>query len=774
MQNSENSQSCYKYFGLYDESSKIPLPIRSVLINVTINEYIAEVVYSQTYYNPYDEKIEAEYVFPISSTACFNKFEAKFGATVIQGIIKEKNEAKAYHEQNKQNGGDGAYAQISEENYDKMFVSISNLPPQSEIEIVFSYIERLEVALNKFWRFTLSSFTVPLYNNQKNNNSKANNEHDEILNSLLNSIPDSDLIKWELQISINSRSQIAFVKSTSHEIEISHSAIGKSFRAEIAMDQKNRYLPEKDFVVLYATDSINKPGYLLSPFEHGYCTLLSFFPSLDYLSFDDAYRASLEGKDQLKFLAAQSKNEFIFIVDKSAFAHNIILSQTKETLKCFITDIPNESYFNIVGIGGQGVVAFAGESVQRDSLSLLMAQKHINNLETNTKGIQLGVALDLVAKKEFIKGYSRVIILLTGEQTSNKNTDRIAKTIKDKLFKTRLFVVGIGERSLTHFARRIGIEGNGILEVIRTQSEIPEKIRHILKTALMPYFTDFELKIEDKALFSYVIPLPKTLGWVSPNELVEFFIIFNHKLAELKMTNFTLRFYNSLNNRHEEYKGQISADFADLHESVVKLGMLKFCEDLTSKKDLYEEMKNNNMSEAFKKDVTQKLVATSLKYGILTKETAFVCVVKEGDDISRQIPTRRIVMSRKEMEYDIKEKLSDNQDGELVMPRSQIKSLIWNDLRGESLNYEDHSRSRKNSGLYSFNEYLSPFSLDLPPSRSSPLIEMRPVNTKTSLLENKSELLTLGKRKLGTDNLKKPGLISRLCSWLKRLFFKNT
>ena len=141
MQNAEKLVDWHNYFGLYDECTKTPLPIRSVLITVIINEYIAEVIYSQIYYNPYGEKIETEYIFPFSPATCFHNFQAKFDTTVIQGVIKEKKEANMYYEQSKKNGDVGAYAQISDENYDKMIINISNLPPQSEIEISFSYIE---------------------------------------------------------------------------------------------------------------------------------------------------------------------------------------------------------------------------------------------------------------------------------------------------------------------------------------------------------------------------------------------------------------------------------------------------------------------------------------------------------------------------------------------------------------------------------------------------------------------------------------------------------
>jgi len=44
-----------------------------------------------------------------------------------------------------------------------MKVKIGNIPPHSEIEITYSYLQELEVSLNKFWRYTIPSTLTPRY-----------------------------------------------------------------------------------------------------------------------------------------------------------------------------------------------------------------------------------------------------------------------------------------------------------------------------------------------------------------------------------------------------------------------------------------------------------------------------------------------------------------------------------------------------------------------------------------------------------------------------------
>ena len=85
----------YKHFGLYDQENKAPIPFKQILVDAKINEYIAEITYSQLYYNNQDKKLETVYFFPISNTGCFHDFTAKIGTKILEGVIKKKKGCQA-------------------------------------------------------------------------------------------------------------------------------------------------------------------------------------------------------------------------------------------------------------------------------------------------------------------------------------------------------------------------------------------------------------------------------------------------------------------------------------------------------------------------------------------------------------------------------------------------------------------------------------------------------------------------------------------------------
>ena len=54
-----------------------------------------------------------EYSFPVDPQACIYKFSAEFGSTRIEGIVKEKEEAKKEYKEAIQQGKKAAYGELN-------------------------------------------------------------------------------------------------------------------------------------------------------------------------------------------------------------------------------------------------------------------------------------------------------------------------------------------------------------------------------------------------------------------------------------------------------------------------------------------------------------------------------------------------------------------------------------------------------------------------------------------------------------------------------------
>ena len=72
------------------QDKEIPLPLKHTDVTGQITGYIATVDVTQQFHNPYDEKIEAVYVFPLPQNAAINEFIMTIGDRRIRGIIQAR------------------------------------------------------------------------------------------------------------------------------------------------------------------------------------------------------------------------------------------------------------------------------------------------------------------------------------------------------------------------------------------------------------------------------------------------------------------------------------------------------------------------------------------------------------------------------------------------------------------------------------------------------------------------------------------------------------
>jgi hypothetical protein len=193
--------------------------------------------------------------------------------------------------------------------------------------------------------------------------------------------------------------------------------------------------------------------------------------------------------------------------------------------------------------------------------------------------------------------------------------------------------------------------GRGKHEFVTDGEVVANKTLHLLKCALSPNITDFKINYEHKTSVAYTIPDPKTLSFIIGNEPIEFLFLFNKTLEKIKKTSITLEYFNHVKKQTETCKVQLELqENLKSDPSLVKYGMFRFSKALKNKIACYQnpdqpqEEINDPKIKNLIKDVTNQLVTISTNYKILTDKTAFFCVLKQGDDISNQIPVEHLTI----------------------------------------------------------------------------------------------------------------------------------
>lgn len=87
---------------------------------------------------------------------------------IIEGIVKEKEEAKKEFEQAKKEGRQAVIGTLDEDSRDILNLEIGNIPPATEFTITISLLQEMSISLNTFYKIQVPSTISPRYMNRVN------------------------------------------------------------------------------------------------------------------------------------------------------------------------------------------------------------------------------------------------------------------------------------------------------------------------------------------------------------------------------------------------------------------------------------------------------------------------------------------------------------------------------------------------------------------------------------------------------------------------------
>ena len=139
------------------------MPLRSAEYHLEIVNSLANVSLAQNYYNPTDQFLEVEYNFPVSPDACIYRLTAQFGKTRVEGVVRDKEEAKTEYRRAVEEGRKAAFGEVSTQSKDIFVLRVGNIPPREEVTVEISYLQELSLSCNTFYQLQLIGKVSPRY-----------------------------------------------------------------------------------------------------------------------------------------------------------------------------------------------------------------------------------------------------------------------------------------------------------------------------------------------------------------------------------------------------------------------------------------------------------------------------------------------------------------------------------------------------------------------------------------------------------------------------------
>ena len=154
--------------GLYTNTYNEILPLFYTEINAIILGKFAKVQLIHNYYNPYDEYLDTSFKFPKGLYQVFDGIEAEIDGKKMKGLVGLKKYIREEYVYKKKKGFTAIEAEelcpsSTKIKGDILITNIGNIPPNKEIKITFSFLQTLDISLNKKLRFILPLVLTPRY-----------------------------------------------------------------------------------------------------------------------------------------------------------------------------------------------------------------------------------------------------------------------------------------------------------------------------------------------------------------------------------------------------------------------------------------------------------------------------------------------------------------------------------------------------------------------------------------------------------------------------------
>ncbi len=452
-------------------------------INVKITGLISRTIITQRFENPSTGWVEGIYVFPMPENAAVDTLKMQIGDRFIEGLIKERKEAKRIYEEAK---AQGKKASLIEQERPNLFTnSIANIGPG---EIVIVQIEYQEtVARNK----GVFSLRVPLVAAPRYLPApvvlsvKFDSETGLGQVEYADKVADRDRITppvahadenvtnpVTLNVSLDAGFAFSNLVSASHKIAVKT----KGDTSAIIALAKGEAPANKDFTFSWQAAPGQAPTAALFRESVGDDEFLLAIVTPPRPAIDSTVSA------------AKIPSEIIFVIDNSGSMAGPSIRQARLALLRALDRLKTDDRFNIIRFDDTMEELFP-QPVTGDKENLDTAKRFVGNL-TADGGTEMLTALkaSLVDAHPADTSTLRQVVFLTDGAIGNE-TQLFEEIVKNR-GRSRIFTVGIGSAPNSFFMTRAAEYGRGTFTHIGSVKEVAKGMTELFEKLENPVMTD--------------------------------------------------------------------------------------------------------------------------------------------------------------------------------------------------------------------------------------------------------------------------------------------
>ncbi|BHF79403.1 von Willebrand factor A domain-containing protein 5A [Sparganum proliferum] len=612
--------------GLFDKNGTLlkDVPLKEISVHAEVQNLVADVTCKLVYKNDSKDLVETQFVFPIDSDAAVYNFEAEIGQKRLVAKCRERLEAKQTYQQAVDSGHTAFYLEEDELMGDTFAMKVGNIPPKETAVIRVQYFCQLQArnVTNDSGDcaaavFALPSVLNPRYTPQSSETDRQFGPPTEVPLTTV-TVP----YKFSFSAGLTAQSPIISVNSAKDVFELKYQTEDKK-AVTIALQSDFKFDHDLEMEIVFAD-----PNRLMIAYEERNSKEKSGILSLDCLTVDFLPVFKEE---------TDTRNEVIFLIDRSGSMGGKNILQAKESLLLFLKSLPTDCRFQIVGFGSTFSALF-DEPQDYTEDSMKAALEYQRNMYADMGGTEVFSALrSIYAKKITGAGWRRKIIFLTDGDIVNQT--EVISLVRRNAKTTHLFAIGLGDGASTSLVTGVARAGGGESAFVRNAQRLQPVVLHILQLALQPFASDVELTWSitggDGKVAMPVATIPDQLpNLYSDSYATVIGLVDNPKKLKLAGT-VTLKFevngqtYTNIANVAEaelprqNASGDLSLVF---HRQAAKIQILELSDRHASL------AKTSKVDKKEAERIQKKIVALSTSTNVISRFTAFVGVDPEKLD----------------------------------------------------------------------------------------------------------------------------------------------
>jgi Ca-activated chloride channel family protein len=570
--------------------AKAVCPLKHTDVKAQISGFLSRVTVTQEFENPFKEKIEAVYTFPLPQNAAVDDMTMMVGDRTVRGKILRREEAQAVYEAAKNNGQTASL--LNQERPNIFTQSVANILPGEQIKITISYVETLQYE-NGAYEFVFPMVVGPRYIPGEPSGAKGKGFAPDT-----DQVPDGSVITprpapagmraghdVSLDVSLDAGVPIDALASKTHDVSIERAG---DHQAHITLKDLAT-IPNKDFILRYdvAGAKISDAVLTHATGTGGFFTLILQPPE----------RVTVEDV---------TPKELVFVLDTSGSMSGFPIEKAKETMKLALDNLYPYDTFNLITFSGDEHILFP-QPVPATKENLAKAQAFLETRQ-GSGGTEMMKAIKASMDPSDQQDHVRIVCFMTDGFVGN-DLEIIGEVQKHP--NARVFAFGIGSSVNRFLLDNMAKYGRGEVEYVGLNDDGSAAARRMHERVRNPLLTDISIDWNGM-----------TVSDVYPKTIPDLFgakpVIVNGRYNGNGKG--TIRLKGKMSGR--DFVRDIAVDFSSpqSHDVLATLWAR------TRVADLMSQDFNGAQRGMMKDDVKQSIVQLGLDYRLMTQFTSFVAV----------------------------------------------------------------------------------------------------------------------------------------------------